>query len=159
MQKQRGKAWSCVQCQCRQRGGGGDPNWKNAFCAHVLHFELSVVRFCLVNVQNSSDWDRSYKIRPQACSSDVIHVIKWTDLPPPYFHTASDQNWTVGRPWNETIHFQHSVSLCTCKPPAIIHTYRIHSSLMPTSCQEMVWWTNLNFLYSKCLYSGVSKFS
>ena len=26
-------------------------------------------------------------------------------LPPPFLHTASDQNWTVGRPGNEAIYF------------------------------------------------------
>ena len=46
----------------RDRGGGGVPNWKNAFRAFsffVLNQERYVLRFA--NVWNSSTWGRNYK--------------------------------------------------------------------------------------------------
>ena len=58
------------------------------------------------NVPNSSAWDRNYKIRPHIL---CLPRLTWTSfmwqtgpgLPPPFLHTARDQNWTVGRPGNE----------------------------------------------------------
>ena len=81
----------------RQTEGGVEevPHQKNAFHAHILHFEQGAVHF--VNVQNSSTWGRNYRIKPQPFSFNgtpplstqvvtaVIHVIKWTRSPPSVF--------------------------------------------------------------------------
>ena len=56
--------------------------WDPIHSAHVF-FMLNRVYFSLMNVWNSSTWDRNYKIS-----------LKWTPLPPPFLHTASNQSKT-----------------------------------------------------------------
>ena len=58
----------------RQRGGGGVLNQKNIFqCAFfILNQEWCI--FHLVNVQNSSAWDRNHTKRPQVRAHYMVTV-------------------------------------------------------------------------------------
>ena len=79
------------------------------------------------NVRKSSAWGRKYEIRLQAHSFDAFfqwstpsvylgrHMrIKYIPgLPPPFLHTASIKNWTVGRPGNEANYMLHTNYIAT----------------------------------------------
>ena len=112
-----------------RQSGGRAPDWKNAFCVHIVHFEPEVVCFLLQECSKLQCLGQ--KLRGKASTSlfwwgtslplstlvdtDIIHMMQVI------------KSWTVGRPGNKANDWPHGCRLwlLTCAP---LHTNTIKRS-------------------------------